>query len=198
LTYDTVCTDVRGILYINYTYTFAIENYGSQTGLNPTWGSNADHTGINSANAARALQNAAWLYNNEKPSSGAATQWAALQLAVWEVLYDTSSLNAGQDFDLGHGRFKVTSAPDDVRSTAEGYLTALHNAGTSPTIYTGYLLNPRTSQNGAIPQGLLMKHEDDYVPTSPVPEPATLIAGLFLVIPFALNAIRRSRKNTKA
>lgn len=67
----------------------------------------------------------AYLYNHYGLTALNAVEAAALQLAVWELLYDASSTDP--DGDLSSGNFKVLSATPDTILTAESYLTASLN-----------------------------------------------------------------------
>src|SRR5262249_20527146 len=76
------------------------------------------------------LTKAAWLFDNFAVSihaTGTAAMAAGLQLAIWEVLYDTT-------YDLTSGSFRVTSATADALKYGQGYLDALTKTGSS---YTG-------------------------------------------------------------
>jgi len=66
---------------------------------------------------------AAWLFNMYAPSvraSGTNTQAAALQVAIWEALYDSSG-------DLGLGNFRLTTT-GAIRDQANAYLASLYYA----------------------------------------------------------------------
>ena len=97
----------------------------------------------------------AWLLNNITPTSD--MEGAALQVAIWEALYDTS-------YGLTGGNFRYVSGPVDVGGLAAGYLTLL-GSNTSDALW----LDTSNSLLGGPPQG------QDY--GVPVPEPAS---SLFL------------------
>ncbi len=160
------------ILYGGTTYTYDAQSFNGQSGSAPAWG----------APASQAIQNAAYLFAHNTPAGGDATAWAALQLAVWEALYDTGS-SGNPQFNLANGRFVVNSGNSAAIAQAAALLAQLPN--TSET-YAGYLLQPQTPfPFGTQPQGLLLN------PTlAPVPEPTTLVAGAFLLLPLGLSGAR--------
>jgi hypothetical protein len=101
----------------------------------------------------------AWLLNQYAFGVDENHEGAALQIALWEVLYDT----AAQPYSLSGGDFKITSASTNVLSDANTYLTSLNNH-TSEAIWLDSYVDPRHQQNG-----------QDYGVPTPVPEPGTLV-----------------------
>lgn len=109
---------------------------------------------------------AAWLFNQYAagihemmPESRGNTRAAALQLAIWDVLYDTK-------FSLGNsgastGGFRVTSASPGVPAAAAGYLYAVSQVMDLGASATWLDSTVRAGQ--------------DRVTHTPVPEPATLL-----------------------
>lgn len=196
--YVTVCTDIQGTLYLgrSYTYDTPTAPFSGQTGVNPTWGAvntpaYLSGSSADTANAAQAIQNAAYLfYTFGQPTSigigGTTDQRAALQLAVWEALYDTTALGTvtGSRFTVSAGSAAVTLA-----STWISDLNSQANAGNFG--YTGYLLYPDPlsvpNNNNEPPQELL-------IGANPVPEAPTVIAGALLLLPFGASAFKILRK----
>ncbi len=187
----TLCTDLLGDLHAGYAYEMNTVNFSGQTGINPTWGATP-------ADAAIAIQNASYLYDNLKTSllvGGTAQDQAALQLAVWAALYDSSSTtpvaNWGTVLANGSGaRFTINgAASSDPGAVVEAIniLNAYLGGANSPIDYKGYLLKPTDPSA----QELL------YCPT-PVPEPTTVLAGMLLLLPFGASTIRHIRRNKAA
>jgi len=181
--YVTVCTDIEGTLYLgqSYEYNTPVTPFNGQSGVNPKWGD-----GNNDGSAAMAIQNAAYLfYTYGKPTSagigGNTEQMAALQLAVWEALYDTTASGS-----VTGTRFTVTGGDATAIAQANNWVSGMDgNYG-----LTGYLLYPTqgsgVNADGEPPQELLI--------AKPVPEAPTTIAGVLLLLPFAASTFRILRK----
>lgn len=182
--WSTICTDIGAKLTVGSTYTFHRSRFDSTTiGLNPKWGA-----GTGTEHAAQAIQNAADIFYDQ---SGAkeyaaggrnytrAEWWAALQLAVWEVLYDT-----GDAFDLDAGRFVVNSfGKSNIRALATSWLV------TSDQRYSGDILIPLDMGSGTSRTANDQVQELLYTVT-PVPEASTIIAGALLLLPFGASTLR--------
>jgi hypothetical protein len=121
-------------------------------------------------------------------------QGAALQLAIWEVLYqpyDSTKAHGGYDVTSGgYSGFKVTSGNDAVLTLANSYLWGQYN--TADYNLTTTFWNAVT-QNGAV-----RCSQDLIGPTAPVPEPTTILAGALLLLPFGASTIRKMRRNRTA
>lgn len=199
--YTTVCTDIEGTLYLGQSYQYNVPPapFAGETGVDPTWGAIntpaylSAHT-ANSANAAQAIQNAAYLFYNygnltSAGMGGTTEQKAALQLAVWEALYDTAA--NGQVITGSGARFEITGGADGAAiNQANDWIAALNGSYD----YTGYLLTPATGNNswwndGKPPQELLY---------GVVPEAPTVIAGALLLLPFAASTFRILRRKRTA
>jgi hypothetical protein len=105
---------------------------------------------------------------------------AAIQLAVWEIVYETSGT-----FNAGAGVFKATTNASAI-NLANTYLDNV--TGGSWTAKNGYALNTLVSINGANQEQLFLVA---------VPEPGTwamMIAGFGLVG----GALRSQRRQARA
>jgi hypothetical protein len=216
--YVTVCTDINATLYLGATYRFNTPTaaFSTSTGIDPTWGAlnttaNVISSGINTANAAQAIQNAAYVFNTYgnltgTGMNGSVSQLAAVQLAVWTALYDTT---ANGKINTGAGaRFTFSGGDSTAISDADTYLAAINASASAGAFgYGGSLFVPTGAPNdaqgnadGQPPQELLYAGTGGTGPSrldSAVPEPATVLAGLLLLAPFGAGVIRsiRNRKN---
>jgi hypothetical protein len=187
-TYSTVCVDLLGTLYVprNYGFTAPVQ-FGLNAGWAPEWG--YDGTDPDSF---LGIQRAADLYYTHKIQGydwvNDSTHWAALQLAVWDALYDTHVGNAASAYNTATGRFQVTSGDSGAISLANTWLHDINPNGR----YAGALIQPDPAiQYGATGQELFMN-------VTPVPEPTTLIAGALLLLPFGASTLRVLRRNRSA
>jgi hypothetical protein len=187
--YVTVCTDIGGTLYLGQQYTYNTPQipFSGQSGINPNWGD-----GSNDGSAAKAIQNAAYLFYTygqltSTGLGGTTQERAALQLAVWAALYNTTVLGT-----VTGTRFTVSSGDAAAIALANTWLTGLTGSSSFP----GYLLYPSqltgVNADGMPPQELLIG--------SAIPESPTVIAGALLLLPFAASTLRIFRKKqvTKA
>lgn len=195
--YVSMCTDINGVLKNGGTYSFDKVDFTGLTGTAPKWGNP-----VSTGNAAQAIQNAAYIFANFKPSSTVSTDanrvaWAALQLATWEALYDSPGSGT---FSLTSGRFQANGPKGSIQAQAVAQantiLASLSAHIPAPGTYSGSLLVPNPGiQGGVVPQALMF--EPSLAAISPVPEPSTVFAGLMLLIPIGTVWLRSSRGTSK-
>ncbi|NOS70499.1 MAG: hypothetical protein HOP33_11270 [Verrucomicrobia bacterium] len=201
LAITSVCLDVKGTVYLGTAYNFVTVAFNGQDGLNPNWGYGNSGGGalVNPATASLAIQNAARVFDLHKAvlASGTTQDRAALQLAVWEALYDTGNPLGYSFIDTTGtgGRFEASrSAGNAARVTALSWLNGLYDSSGNLKPfqpYTGSLLQPLLA-NGQPNSGA---QEMMGTLTAPVPEPTTIIAGALLLLPFGASTIRFLRRN---
>jgi hypothetical protein len=121
---------------------------------------------------------AAWLFNtyaagihSNTNTSTADIRAAALQIAIWEAMYDTTA-------NLGDGNF-ILNTTGAIRTTAQTYLTSLYNAGNSAFDSVATVLEVVAPNRG----------QDQIV--SKVSEPSTL---LLMGVAFLMFAKRTRRQ----
>jgi len=183
----TVCLDIGGTLLLGRSYSYsAATPFAGQNGINPLWGYGNQGGLNNSANAIAAIQAAANLFYTHSSvlSGGSQAEKSALQLAVWEALYDTTAGSTAYGFN--DGRFKINSGNAEAMTLASSWLSAVNpNA-----LYLGYLLKPDPTQQYGL------DGQEVFYNVTPVPEPSTVIAGALLLLPFAASTVRMLRKSS--
>jgi hypothetical protein len=203
----TVCTDINGVVYLGSSYNYVAKTFQGQDGLNPKWGYGNTGTGplITQAQkdaAAAAIQNAAYVFDQHKAvmSGTDNTLKAAVQLAVWEALYDTGNPNGFSFSDLS-GRFEGVNGSSTAAGIAWGWLNSdLAGTGTdhllasAHTLYTGSLLQPVLA-DGVTPDTSV---QEMLTTLTAVPEPATMIAGALLLLPLGASTLRVLRNKRAA
>jgi hypothetical protein len=117
----------------------------------------------NPATAATRAAAASWLLNTYLGQAG--TDNSALQLAIWEVLYETSGTWAT---DSGNVSFSNSSA-NLINETAQAYLNRASTDGASA--YTGNGVWIQTDDSGTVPN----LYYQDFATTIPVPEPGSIM-----------------------
>jgi hypothetical protein len=182
----TFCTDVGVDWNMNST-AYIAKTFATSSGVAPQWSANP-----------QAIQNVAYIYNKiflplEAGKQLNANNSAGIQLAIWKVLYDTTSkgtldsaslATAGNYFTAGN--FQASGFGSGGIPDADAYLTQLENArspGAAFPFYTEMWLDP-TGNNS---QGLIY---------SAIPEPATLVAGAMALVPLGAGGFRILRKRT--
>jgi len=196
--YITLCTDISGVVFLGQNYTYELRSFSGQTGLAPTWGAT-------SADAGAAIQNAAQLFYNyyaaltpsglggSYNSYSLTTQRAALQLAVWSALYNSTVGTIDLDVTSGP-RFTASGGNASALALANSWLVNL----TGNYGLAGDLFYPVPStQHGHVAQELLFASPPQTI-VIPVPEASTIIAGLLLVVPFGASTLRILRRRPQA
>jgi hypothetical protein len=206
--YVSICTDFLGSLYLGNTYTYnnpvSITTSGL-TGIAPVWG--ADNNGQTAGtadltSATLGLDNAAELFykNISVLTSGTTDQKAALQLAVWTALYDTTSAGV---VDVTGSRFGFDAA-SAAGAIALGWIDGLVNptSGSYVAPPVGLLVpSPATAANGNNPDGAPPQELLVPLPTSqalaptPVPEASTVVTGALLLLSFGLCSLKSFGKS---
>ncbi len=200
-TFTTICTDIGGTVYLGYQYVYSDPQvFNNQDGIRPSWGAGngeialdtpwADLTPGQQANASAAIQAAADIFYTHRSvlTTGSTTDKAALQLAVWEALYDTAANATAYSLAEGEGRFSVNSGDSAAIAEAKQWLSEVHrNAG-----YTGFLLIPTPEAQHSL------NAQEVFYSGTPVPEPTTLIAGALLLLPFGASTLRLLRRRRAA
>jgi hypothetical protein len=181
---DAYCVDLSHYIFTNPT------NVSATTAPLSTWGTNGnpspgypDYTGAGHA--------AAWLYNTYVSQGTSATNFGALQLAIWEALYESPATGSSiPTFNVNNGNIFFTGS-NAILTQANIYLSSLQ---------TELIQNPasvmnadaswiQTSNTGGVGSGI-----QDYVKDPPVPEPSTLVLGGTGLLFFAVCGWRRRRK----
>lgn len=148
-----------------------------------SFASATDNGGVNRVSGSLTL--AATLYNNNvssvDTSTGGKEYGAALQLAIWEVLYEgegTWDVSAGTGFKVNSG---LTS---NIKVKANNMLIGL----TADPSITHTFWNAVELKDGQY----VSAGNQDLI--GPVPEPSTYVAAALLGIPVLVNGIRSYRK----
>ncbi len=183
--YVALCTDFNSALYVGDTYTYAapVTTSPAPAGYsgNPVW-------------TADGLENAATLAVNfgSVLTSGNFDQAAALQMAIWTVLYDSTgvgTVNTAGSFQAASG----SAAYTDMNA----FLAKLALLSSAPAEIL--LPSPDDSSNG----GLLSNHGINEPPqalllvtslATPVPEASSIISGGMLLLSFGLCSLRTFSK----
>ncbi len=112
-------------------------------------------------------------------SAAQRAEGSALQLAIWEVLYETGPFNV----TAGTG-FKVTSTANSITARANSMLNSVVYG--SPDINLTTTFWNATDSTGTAQRG----SQDLIGPITAVPEPSTVVAGALLLLPFLGSTLR--------
>jgi hypothetical protein len=186
-------------VYLGQNYIYSDPTvFNNQSGIQPSWGAGnasippgtpwGSLTLAQQNNASAAINAAADIFYNHQGvlTSGSTADRAALQLAVWEALYDTTA--GSSTLSLTGGRFNVSSGDSAAISEAANWITQVD----ANAKYTGFLLipDPEIQHN--------LNAQEMFYNITPVPEPTTLIAGALLLLPFGASTLRVLRRNRAA
>jgi hypothetical protein len=128
--YVSMCADLNDTVYPGATFTAR----PSLTPVSPGLTTNYGRIGYIFNHFGNAVQ------NGPQPSSNPAVNGAGLQLALWELEYDTTP-------DLTSGNFSIASStPQNIKDAANYYLT--QSAGKSEDIYYLNYLQPQNGKGG--------------------------------------------------
>jgi hypothetical protein len=137
------------------------------------------------------IENAAYLFHNFAGSVANNDQGAAMQLALMELIYDSTGLGTvtgSGGTSLTSGRFQASGVSGAVSSAVNNYindiLAAAGNIAPHYSSFPGYVLRPQAAGG----QDLLV-FIDELVP---VPEASTMLAGALLLLPAGAMLLRRA------
>jgi hypothetical protein len=173
--FETYCIDLGNTLHSGQWWESGQFPNPNQPPGNPIWTTGG-------------IYKAAWLYNEyagDTAHGDATTSGAALQLAIWEVLYeDNASYNVTTGSLYVYGGNNAFNT-DGIAGLANTYLGGL--PGQDMPIIRGTWWDATTRTR-------TWSTNQDLIGPAPVPEPATYIAGALLVLPFLTTlAFRRFR-----
>jgi len=172
-TYNTFCVDI--------THEAATALNVLATPTPPLTSSYSGGSATNPGTANNAFGYAAWLANNYSSTATTADQQAGLQIAIWKLLYETTSLNYSQlgVAALGDGSIQFspsTYSPGtgpNTLSDAYGYIMDWINHGKQSS--SAYLVNYATTDGD---------HAQYQMIAVPTPEPSTLAIACLGVLGF--------------
>jgi hypothetical protein len=193
--FSSYCIDLLQDVYVGHSYTFTLTDVEHTS--DPQWPTRPTGAGGLDAVHAGYLGN---LYASQLDTVGTdADRAAAFQIALWEILYDTSSAH-----DVATGQFSVRFASNNVVAIANQFVAAATASGSSSPSNTFTVLTSPNAQDqlfvGArwsdgpiidlLPNDL---PPGDGLPT-PVPVPAAAVAALPLLAGIAAVHARRQRR----
>lgn len=186
-TFTAFCTDL-GNANANGTYNYEALAFSS-AGLATPDGVPPDPDWANSGSG----QRAAWLYNTKIGLVTDANSRAAMCIAIWEALYEGSGTfdvryrganDGGSDNNTGR-TFKATGS-STVQTLANSWLADGVAAGFAGYDYTWFAERQTPDVQSLVG------------PTTPIPEPTTVIAGALLLLPFGMSTLRMVRRSRAA
>ena len=120
-----------------YAYCVSLEN-ALQSPMDVTLRSTNDLT--RNGNSPNTGPKAAWLFNTYANQVSSNTAASALQIAIWETLYDSSN-------DLAAGYFQLVTNDSALTNQVNSYLTALNTNFTTTTATWFQPTNPANAQD---------------------------------------------------
>ncbi|MGE3956420.1 MAG: PEP-CTERM sorting domain-containing protein [Vicinamibacterales bacterium] len=187
--FDAYCVDLQHFINPHGSFSYTLDSMSN-------WGSSG--TGVAGPNSVvpTAWQQAAWLYSNyaSVASASGAYYRAALQLSIWEVLYDTGNFNI---LALGDAQgFRASNVSSLAAAAANTMLTALQ--GTTAAVLSAYDANwyrtANPTNNPNYTQDFMANAR--YTPPPPaVPEPSSfLLLGTGVLGLLGARRLRRARQ----
>jgi hypothetical protein len=194
--YVTVCTDIEGSLYLgqDYVYNSPATSFSGQSGLSPKWG-----TGSQDGSAAAAIQNAAYLFYHHGDLTasgigGGLDNMTALQLAIWDVLYDTTGTGK-----INGTRFTYSGENTAVQNDVTNWITTLNGLSNTGNFgYKGSLLYPDPATSAGTVNPSFNNSEPPQELLIAVPEAPTIIASALLLLPLGASTFRILNKRRAA
>ncbi len=193
----SVCVTPTGSVSIGNLLTYTVTPLASATeqgpGTPPAWANPAGAPQAGIANAYYLFSQVSGSIDNGTGIAGEqgtkAEQAAAMALAMYKVLFNST----------GYGAYASSGALDTFSlsgtNSAENYdynadLLVVKNLS---ALETGYILEPPVDN-----QDMVLVAGDVPQTPSPVPEPTTVFAGLLLLLPFGISAVRIVRSRNAA
>ncbi len=178
--YVSVCTDFAATLYIGSSYTYA----------NPAQIPDASYV-PDPTQVAGGLQSAANLFSKYSGllTDGKRDDAAALQLAIWTVLYD-SNINFSSS-SIGNSTFAVNSSGTSAGTFSE--LKTLLESIPDPSQSSVEILVP-SPQNGSN-NGNWQSDPPQALLYAPVPEASTVLTASVLLVSFGVCSLRSFGKH---
>ena len=140
------------------------------------------------------IENASYLFHNFAASVADNDHGAAMQLAILELIYDSTGLGTVTGGGLTAGRFQATGVSAAVNTEVNDYINQVLVAGSGIidpyyADHPGYILRPQAAGG----QDLITF----MVPLEAVPEAGTIVAGIVLLLPGGIMFLRRFGRRGK-